>query len=318
MMSGLAREEKNVFSFSKRYSSAKINTYLNKVFIAFGIQSCLLKSMILSKILRINNIPHNIMIGTCINDSEFSSHSWIDIFDDAESVSQYKIIKKFHMNDLLVEIDLSYIAEKKELPSYLKNVFYSDNGSQYICLYQELLILVHLKKHKFDQNWHDSKVLIELYRKIGNKFVDELIGGFTIIILDTSNMFSIIFRDHFGLLPAYFCCNKNKLILSSSIKNILKKYPEQKKISNQSVIDLILFMGTEHDKTFFRNVRQIPKGHFLFYSKDRLQLFKHYNFNKIKKPIYKNEDEYFDQFRYLFEIRFLVNCLFVVKMQVLV
>ena len=69
--------------------------------------------MILSKILRINNIPHNIMIGTCINDSEFSSHSWIDIFDDAESVSQYKIIKKFHMNDLLVEIDLSYIAEKK-------------------------------------------------------------------------------------------------------------------------------------------------------------------------------------------------------------
>ena len=43
------------------------------------------------------------------------------------------------------------------------------------------------------------------------------------------------------------------------------------------------------------------KDIFLFYSKDRLQLFKHYNFNKIKKPIYKNEDEYFDQFRYLFE-----------------
>ena len=94
MLSGLAREEKNVFSFSKRYSSVKINTYLNKVFITFGIQSCLLKSIILSKILRINNIPHNIMIGTCIDDSEFSSHSWIDIFDDIESVSQYKIIKK--------------------------------------------------------------------------------------------------------------------------------------------------------------------------------------------------------------------------------
>ena len=93
MMSGLAREEK-MFSLLAKDTLPKINTYLKPVFIAFGIQSCLLKSMILSKILRINNIPHNIMIGTCINDSEFSSHSWIDIFDDAESVSQYKIIKK--------------------------------------------------------------------------------------------------------------------------------------------------------------------------------------------------------------------------------
>ena len=70
------------------------------------------------------------------------------------------------MNDLLVRNRFVIHSRKKELPSYLKNVFYSDNGSQYICLISRITNIGSLKKkHKFDQNWHDSKVLIELYRK---------------------------------------------------------------------------------------------------------------------------------------------------------
>ena len=45
-------------------------------------------------------------------------------------------------------------------------------------------------------------------------------------------------------------------------------------------------MGTEHDKTFFRNVRQIPKDIF-FYIGCNFNI----NFNKIKTNL-ENEDEY--------------------------
>ena len=82
-----------LFTFEKKYQSRVLSKLCERIFTSLRIKSCLLKSIALSQILRINNTKHKIMIGTCLDKHNFSSHSWIDILENRKFLKEYKVIK---------------------------------------------------------------------------------------------------------------------------------------------------------------------------------------------------------------------------------
>ena len=110
----------------------------------------------------------------------------------------------------------------------------------------------------------DTEILVELYLKIGKRFLDELNGMFSFVIFNTENNDIFIARDRLGIKPLYYYQDNNKFIFCSEIAPILK-------IIGNTDYDLVGIRQYLKLRTFFRNhtlyknIKSFPAG---FYYKN--------------------------------------------------
>ncbi|MEP1094463.1 MAG: asparagine synthase (glutamine-hydrolyzing) [Cyclobacteriaceae bacterium] len=108
----------------------------------------------------------------------------------------------------------------------------------------------------------DTEVILELFTRIGTKFVDMLNGMFTIAIYDKKEKTLCLFRDRLGIKPLYYYHSENIFAFASELKS-LKKFLKEELVPDDSAIATYLYLGyVPEPLTIYRDVKKFGAGHF--------------------------------------------------------
>ena len=145
------------------------------------------------------------------------------------------------------------------------NIFEAANGkisyvvNGEIFNYRELKAGLISKGYKFRSRC-DSEVIGFLYEEYGVDFINMLNGQFAIAIIDERKDKAILIRDHFGIVPLFYSCDRSACYFSSEVKGF-RSVSRIPKVFNFKALDqLFTFWTTTGKSTFFQDVHQVRPG----------------------------------------------------------
>lgn len=151
---------------------------------------------------------------------------------------------------------------------------YSSNGDYVIVFNGEIYNYKSIRKKliangsKFKSKT-DTEVLLELFIYHSSNvqsFVSELNGIFSIAIYDVTKKYLYIIKDHFGIKPLYYYCNKNLFAFASEIKSLLpiiKNLHFDNTINIEALTRYVSFLWCPGQETPFKNINKVNPGEYL-------------------------------------------------------
>lgn len=120
----------------------------------------------------------------------------------------------------------------------------------------------------------DCEVVLHLYEEMGIHFLDHLNGMFALALWDRHTQTLLIARDRLGIKPLYFHLAADRLIFGSEIKALLA-YPDCPRELDWTAA--LMYAVNPIDpgspiNSFFKNIEQLPGGHYLSYQVPSRQL----------------------------------------------
>ncbi|MEG9329195.1 asparagine synthase (glutamine-hydrolyzing) [Salinimicrobium catena] len=123
----------------------------------------------------------------------------------------------------------------------------------------------------------DTEVLLAAYLKWGKNCLAKFNGMFAFAIWDSAEKRLFAARDRFGVKPFHYTLQKEQLYFSSEIKALQSprgNMPPNKKVWANYFTWGSYGMPTE---TFYEDIQQLPGGHLLEFSGDKLHIEKWYD-----------------------------------------
>lgn len=196
---------------------------------------------------------------------------------DAQKIHLEKGVALGH-NRLSI-IDLSAAADQP---------FYSQDGRYTLVfngeIYNYLELKQALEETYYFQTQSDTEVLLAAFLCWGSDCLSHLNGMFSFAIWDSLEQRLFAARDRFGVKPFYFHKAEDGFYFASEIKSLfaagITKEP------NENVWASYFVYGSYGmpNETFWEDIHQLPGGHFLELSDDKLQINQWYDFVKeVKK-----------------------------------
>ncbi len=150
---------------------------------------------------------------------------------------------------------------------------------------------------EFNSHNSDSEVLLLGLSHYGVKFLDMLIGQFSIIFFDYEKNDLYLIRDRLGQKPLFYSIHKNKVIFSSNLKSIFNLENDYK-ISNRQLINYINFGVVPSPNTIFEDISKVLPGTFIKVNLDNFSFEKttYWSPNDYIDSKKFNEDKFFDLF----------------------
>ena len=153
-------------------------------------------------------------------------------------------------------------------PTGHQPMFY-DNNNLAIVFNGEIYNYLEIKKElqqlgfKF-KSQSDTEVILAAYQKWGKDCLKRFNGMWAFIIYDKRENKIFAARDRLGVKPLYYWQDKEKILIASEIKAILK-YPGIKPRPNKRIIWQYLVTGwlDYNQETFFEGVKELRGGHYL-------------------------------------------------------
>ncbi len=165
-----------------------------------------------------------------------------------------------------------------------KNISIIFNGE----IYNFIELKEELKKENIKfKTTGDTEVILKLYEKLGEKFVQKLIGMFSICIFDKIKKKIFIYRDRFGIKPLYYYISQTSFYFSSSLFSFKKVLNLRK--SKESFFLYLCFNYFPSTKTVYENIYSLLPGNFIKIQNNKVSIEKYYDFNKEKYIINKNK-----------------------------
>jgi asparagine synthase (glutamine-hydrolysing) len=119
----------------------------------------------------------------------------------------------------------------------------------------------------------DTEVLLAAYNKWGSNCLARLNGMFAFAIWDGARRRLFLARDRFGEKPLYYSYDRDRFIFGSELKQFLEDREFSREIDLSALADFLLLSLQDHDeRTFLRNVKQLPPAHFLEWISDTGEL----------------------------------------------
>ena len=106
----------------------------------------------------------------------------------------------------------------------------------------------------------DTEVILHLYARYGDDFVDHLNGQFAIALHDVRRQRLVMARDRIGIRPLYYHCDGRRLAFASEIK-ALQAAGLPMALDPAALGDVFGFWCPLGDRTTFEGIRQLPPGH---------------------------------------------------------
>jgi len=144
----------------------------------------------------------------------------------------------------------------------------------------------------------DTEVILNAYIKLGKSCVHEFNGMFAFAIWDAQNKKLFMARDRLGIKPLFYAKYKNKIYFSSEIKSILKAgIPFEPDMD--IIYDYLVYGVYDHsEKTFFKNIKQIPAGYTLELNNNNFKLEKYWDLDPdLEININEKSKSEFNNFR---------------------
>ena len=121
--------------------------------------------------------------------------------------------------------------------------------------------------HRFHTE-SDTEVIVQLYERYGDDFVEHLNGQFAIALWDGDRQRLVLARDRAGIRPLYYATARDRLWFASEIKALLAILPELAALDPQGLVETFTFWGPADPDTLFRGVESLPPGHRLAIERD--------------------------------------------------
>ncbi len=109
----------------------------------------------------------------------------------------------------------------------------------------------------------DTEVLIALYMKHGEQFLNDINGMFALAIWDNRSKKLLLARDRLGKKPLYYYNKDGYFIFGSELKALMKVPGFEKEIRADAVADFFAYQYIPDPKTIFQNTHKLPPGHFM-------------------------------------------------------
>ena len=106
----------------------------------------------------------------------------------------------------------------------------------------------------------DTEVILHLYARYGDDFVDHLNGQFAIALHDIRRQRLVLARDRIGIRPLYYHCDSHRLVFGSEIK-ALQAAGLPMALDPAALGEVFGFWCPLGDRTTFEGIRQLPPGH---------------------------------------------------------
>ncbi|MCI0512812.1 asparagine synthase (glutamine-hydrolyzing), partial [candidate division KSB1 bacterium] len=114
--------------------------------------------------------------------------------------------------------------------------------------------------------------LLHGYAHAGVRFLDQMNGQFSFAIWDESRQQLFCARDRLGIRPFYYYFDGHQLIFASEIKAIFATGLVKPEIDPQALCQVFTFWTTLCPRTIFKNIYQLPPGHYLIYQQGQIQI----------------------------------------------
>jgi asparagine synthase (glutamine-hydrolysing) len=126
--------------------------------------------------------------------------------------------------------------------------------------YERITRELESRGHRF-RTRSDSEIALHLYQEMGAGCLEHLRGEFAFVIWDEENETLFAARDRFGIKPLFYVEDAHGLRISSEVKALFASGVPAA-WDHESVFQN-LFFSFDQDRTLFKNIRQLPPGHYL-------------------------------------------------------
>ncbi|MFD1671392.1 asparagine synthase (glutamine-hydrolyzing) [Agrilactobacillus yilanensis] len=131
--------------------------------------------------------------------------------------------------------------------------------------------------HKFTTH-ADTEVLLHGYEEYGIEgLLKKVRGMFAFTIWDDVKKELVGARDFFGIKPLYYYHQDGTFLFGSEIKSFLKNPKFKKELNKEALRPFLTFQYSALAETFFKNVYQIPEGHYFTLKDDQLTIKKYWD-----------------------------------------
>lgn len=151
----------------------------------------------------------------------------------------------------------------------------------YIELREELIS----KGHEFYTS-SDTEVIVHMYEEYGTDCFEHLNGQFAMAIWDSKKHRLVLGRDRMGIRPLHYTFKNSMLIFSSEIKSIFQHNEVEREIDPVAIDQVFTFWTTLPSKTAFKNIHELPPGHYMEVSQGKVTTKKYWDI-----PYYGKADQ---------------------------
>ncbi len=109
----------------------------------------------------------------------------------------------------------------------------------------------------------DTEVIVHLYDRYGDRFVDHLNGQFAIALHDTRRQRMVFARDRVGIRPFYYSCDGRRFVFGSEVKALFALPDAHRAIDLRGLGQVFSAWGALAPDTVFEGVRQLEPGHLM-------------------------------------------------------
>ena len=160
----------------------------------------------------------------------------------------------------------------------------NEDGTLWIVFNGEIFNYIELRPelerrgHRFATN-SDTETILHLYEDYGPDCLKYLNGQFAIAIWETRQRRLFLARDRVGIRPVFYTIQNDQLIFGSEIKALLAHSAVQAEIQPEALAQVFTFWSTLAPHTIFRDVRELPPGHYLCAQDGELKIEPHWTLN---------------------------------------
>jgi asparagine synthase (glutamine-hydrolysing) len=151
--------------------------------------------------------------------------------------------------------------------------------------YPELREDLEKKGHRF-YTQSDTEVILHLYEERGSDCPLELNGQFAFAIWDANRKELFLARDRLGIRPLHYTVCGNSFLFASEIKSIFTVEGVPREIDPIALDQIFTFWATLPGRSFFRNIRELPPGHWLRISRSGMHVEKYWEI-----PFYPKDEQ---------------------------
>ena len=128
--------------------------------------------------------------------------------------------------------------------------------------YVELRAELIAQGHRF-YTQSDTEVIVHLYDRYGDRFVDHLNGQFAIALWDARRRRLVLARDRAGIRPLFHTRARGRIWFASEIKALLCVLPERARLHAPGLVEALTYWAPVDPETVFEDVHSLPPGHLL-------------------------------------------------------
>jgi len=157
----------------------------------------------------------------------------------------------------------------------------NERGSAWTVFNGEIFNYVELRReleaqgHRF-YTQSDTEVIVHLYDRYGDDFVQHLNGQFAIAIWDGARRRLVLARDRAGIRPLYYANAGGRTWFASEVKALLAVLPECARLNPLALAQTLTYWAPVDPDTLYEGVRSLPPGCLLAIEHDGRQTLKRY------------------------------------------